>query len=136
VIAMWAQPLPETQRSSVQALPSSQDRGAPPWQVPAWQVSPPLHGSASAQEAPSVTGEHWPTDPVRLHVSQLPEQARSQQIPLTHTPERQSSVWAHPWPLSARPMNSRIWLSYSSILVEQAMRSQVGLHTQEVTPAR
>jgi hypothetical protein len=40
----------------LQALLSSQSGGEPGWHSPAWQVSPPLQASSSAQEVPSLTG--------------------------------------------------------------------------------
>jgi hypothetical protein len=50
------QPEAGSQLSVVQTLPSSQLRGVPAVQTPAWQLSAPLHTSASAHAVPLGTG--------------------------------------------------------------------------------
>jgi hypothetical protein len=49
VLSALTHPMPESQESSVQMLPSSQSGGAPPTQMPAEQVSFVVHASLSSQ---------------------------------------------------------------------------------------
>src|SRR5207249_4886102 len=53
VLAAWLQPVAGSQRSSVQGLSSSQSRGGPPAQAPAWQVSRVVQALRSSQAVPS-----------------------------------------------------------------------------------
>src|SRR5207253_3183803 len=53
VLAAWLQPVAGSQRSSVQGLSSSQSRGGPPAQAPAWQVSGVVQALRSSQAVPS-----------------------------------------------------------------------------------
>jgi hypothetical protein len=53
------QPWTGSQVSAVQGLPSSQLRGGPDVQVPAWQVSAPWQTLPSLQVVPLVTGVCW-----------------------------------------------------------------------------
>src|SRR5262245_2449405 len=51
-MGLWTQPSRASQLSVVHALPSSQFGAGPGVHEPAWQVSVPLHGLASAQDVP------------------------------------------------------------------------------------
>ena len=52
VLLVWVQPVAALQPSSVQTLPSSQLGGAPPTQLPFWQVSLVVQALPSSQSVP------------------------------------------------------------------------------------
>jgi hypothetical protein len=87
------QPVAGAQPSVVQGFESLQTSGVPAVQVPAWQVSGPLHWLPSVQDTPFATGVA--VQPVAgLHVSVVHtfESLQTTGVPAVHTPAWHDSV--------------------------------------------
>jgi len=86
----------------VQGFPSSQLRGAPPTQFPAWQASPVVHLLASSQTPGFATYLH-PSAASQLSVVQTLPSSQARAGPPTHAPAWQLSAVVHALASSQAP---------------------------------
>ena len=92
----FAQPVAGLQLSVVHAFESLQLRGVPGTHVPLWQVSPPLHRFASAQDVPFVTCVVvQPVAGLQPSVVHTFESLQLSAVPAVHTPAWQVSAPLH-----------------------------------------
>jgi hypothetical protein len=83
-----AHPVVGLQLSAVQAFPSTQLRGVPGLQVPAWQVSAPLHALPSEHAWPFATAVFWhPETALHESVVQGFESLQLSAVPAAQTPD-------------------------------------------------
>jgi hypothetical protein len=83
-----AHPVVGLQLSAVQAFPSVQLSGVPGLQVPAWQVSAPLHAFPSEQAWPFATAVFWhPERALQESVVQGFESLQLSAVPAAHVPD-------------------------------------------------
>jgi len=94
------QPVTELQPSMVQALPSEQTLGEPPWQVPPAQTSPTVQAFESLQGAVLSVHAHAPVDALQVSVVQTLLSLQSLGVPARQVPAEQTSFTVHGLPSS------------------------------------
>jgi hypothetical protein len=138
--ATFWQPLAALQASVVQALPSLQLSAVPGVQVPAWQVSPPLHTVVSAHDEPFGTAACWqPAMGSQVSFVHTLLSLQVSAVPAVHTPLWQVSLPLHRLPSAhGAPLTSVGLLHTPAVhtsLVHGLPSAQSAFTTHESQPA-
>ena len=133
-LLVWTQPVPRTQESSVQGLPSSQLNGDEPAHTPPEQTSPVEHGSPSSQAAALFACRH---PAAGLHVSSVHPLASSQLSagPPTQAPPVQVSEVVHAFP-SLHAAALFVWTQPVAGLQESSVQPLLSLQSSAGPPAQ